>query len=192
MSTSLRLRAGTLHKIVPAGEHGAARVVHDTPSDFERLRASWDGMPLYAQKYTRLFIGNEVWMTDAEFECYSNQKIVIRAYGDVLVAGLGLGLILGPMLAMEDISSVTVLEKSPDVIALVGPWYQSEKLTIIEANVHEWTPPKKAYNFVYFDIWPNVPNSDQRAEISTLKKRYRSSLKPGGRTAAWCEERTQR
>lgn len=189
---SMRLRAGTLHEVIPQGEHGAAKIVHDTPSDFERFMARRNGMPLYRDKYTRLIVDGRLWMTDAEFECWTNQGVVNRAYGDVMIAGLGLGLIVGPMLAMDSVTSITVLERSPDVIALVGPRYQNPRLTIVEADVYQWEPPKKAYNFIYFDIWPDVPNSDNREEIQTLKKRYRSSLKAGGRTAAWCEEKTRR
>lgn len=166
-------------------------MVHDTPSDFERLRARMSGMPLYAQTYTRLFIDGRLWMTDAEFECWTNLKFIERAYGDVLIAGLGIGLVLRPLLDAEDVSSVTVLERSPDVIALIGPLYQHPKLTIVEADCHQWEPPKKAYNFIYFDIWPDVPNSDNRDEIRGLKKRYRSALKTSGRTLAWCEDRTK-
>lgn len=184
--------AGTLHKRIPEGEHGAARVVHDTPDDFTRLRARISGMPLYAEKYTRLFIGDQLWMTDAEFEWRSNLGFIVNAYGDVLIAGLGIGLILQPLIDAPDVLSITVIERSADVIALIGPHYQTPKLTIIEADAYMWTPPKKAYNVIYFDIWPDVPNSDNREEISGLKKRYRAALKKGGRSYAWCEERARR
>jgi hypothetical protein len=180
-------RAGTLHKQIPASELGVAKVVHDTPDDFTRLRARMDGMPLYANTYTRLFVDGELWMTDAEFECQTNVEVVRAAHGDVLIAGLGLGLILSPILEKSDVQSVTVLEVSPDVIALIGPRYQNSKLTIIEADVFLWQPPKKAFNFIYFDIWANVPNADDRPRIQLLKRRYRSALKTGGRTSVWCE-----
>lgn len=181
------LRAGTLHKKVPAGVYGSAQVVHDTPDEFTRLRARWDGQPLYAQTYTRLLINGVLWMTDAEFECSTNTDIIKKSHGDVLIAGLGLGLILGPILEKPQVKSAVVLERSPDVIALVGPLYKHPKLTIIEADVFEWQPPKKTFDFIYFDIWANVPNGDDKPEIAKLKKRYRSSLKSGGHTTAWCE-----
>lgn len=186
------MRAGTLHTRIPEGEHGTARVVHDTPDEFTRLRARWSGMPLYADKYTRLLIGNTLWMTDAEFECRSNFGFVLNARGDVLIAGLGLGLILQPLIDSPKVDSITVIERSPDVITLISPHYPSSKLAIVEADVHLWTPPKKAFDVIYFDIWPDVPNSDNREEITTLKKRYRAGLKKGGRSFAWCEERTRR
>lgn len=181
------MRAGTLHKTIPVSEHGAAKVVHDTPDEFTRLRARWEGMPLYAQTYTRLFVDGELWMTDAEFECQTNTDFVRNAQGDVLIAGLGLGLILAPVLEKPAVTSVTVIERSADVVALIGPLYQNPKLTIIKADIHEWQSPKKSFDFIYFDIWANVPNSDTKPEIQALKKRYRSALKKGGKTAAWCE-----
>lgn len=186
------MRAGTLHTRIPEGEHGAARVVHDTPDEFTRLRAQFSGMPLYAEKYTRLLIGNTLWMTDAEFECHSNAGFVVSAHGEVLIAGLGLGLILQPLIDSPKVDSITVVERSADVIALISPYYPSPKLAIVEADVHLWTPPKKAFDVIYFDIWPDVPNSDNREEITTLKKRYRAGLKKAGRSFAWCEERTRR
>jgi len=78
------------------------------------------------------------------------------------------------------------------VIALIGPLYQHPKLTIIQADARKWEPPKRAYHFVYFDIWADVPNSDTLKDIAALKQRYRSSLKKHGRTLAWCENYARR
>jgi spermidine synthase len=186
------LRPGTLHKTIPVGAVGNARVVHDSPDTLTRLRAARDGQPLNAQTYTRLIVDGQLWMTDAEFECWTNTDFVRKAFGDVLVAGLGLGLVLPPLLDSKVVESVTVLERSADVIALIGPLYQHPKLTIIEADARTWEPPKKAYHFVYFDIWADVPNSDTLKDIAALKQRYRVSLRKHGRTMAWCEDFARR
>lgn len=186
------MRAGTLHTTIPQGQAGAARVVHDTPDAFTRLRAARDGQPLNAQTYTRLFVGGTLYMTDAEFECWTNAEFVRKAFGNVLVAGLGLGLVLRPLIDSSVVESITVIERSPDVITLIGPRYEHPKLKIIEADIHQWEPPKKTYHFIYFDIWANVPNSDTLAEIRKLKKKYRSALAKHGRTLAWCENYARR
>lgn len=181
------LRPGTLHQRIPAASHGAAKIVHDSPDEFTRMRAAMDGQPLRAETYTRLFIDDNLWMTDAEFECWTSEDFVRKAFGDVLIAGLGLGLVLQPLLESKVVESVTVLELSTDVITLIGPLYECSKLTIIHADARTWEPPKKAYHFVYFDIWADVPNADTVKDICTLRRRYRSSLKKHGRTLAWCE-----
>lgn len=186
------MNPGTLHLRIPEGSHGVAKVIHDSPDILTRLRAARDGQPLNASKYTRLIVDGTLWMTDAEYECWTQARFVNSVHGDVLIAGLGLGLILGPMLKNKRVTSVTVLEISADVIALIGPRYKHRKLTIIEADVKQWQPPKKAYDFVYFDIWSDVPNVDNKREIADLKKRYRSSLKTGGQSTAWCEHLTRR
>lgn len=183
----MMLRPGTLHQRIPAATHGEAKVVHDTPDEFTRLRAAMDGQPLRAEKYTRLFVNGNLWMTDAEFECWTNDDFIRKAFGDVLIAGLGLGLVLPPLIESKIVESITVLEISADVIAMIGPLYQHPKLTIVHTDARTWQPPKKVYHFVYFDIWANVPNSDTRKDIAALKQRYRSSLKKHGRTLAWCE-----
>lgn len=186
------MRAGTLHERIPEGELGTARVVHDSPDELTRMRAAFDRQPLNADTYTRLFVDGQLYMTDAEFECWTNMDFVHKAFGNVLIAGLGLGLVLQPLINSSVVESITILERSSDVIALIGPRYEYPKLTLVHADVHEWTPPKKTYHFIYFDIWANVPNSDTLAEIRTLKQRYRSSLAKHGRSLAWCENYARR
>lgn len=185
------LEAGALHKIVPELELNSVRVVHDAPDMLTRLRAARDGQPLTAQKYTRLLIDGAVWMTDTEFECWTNAE-VIKATGDILIAGLGLGLVLRPLLKSRAVKSVTVLENSADVIAAIEPIYKHKKLTVILADARTWIPPKRAFDFIYFDIWKDVPNSNNKADIQALKKRYRPALKIGGRSRAWCESHAYR
>lgn len=181
---------GTYHGIIPPGEHGSARLVHDSPGKFDRLSGAMHGQPLGCEVYTRLLINNSVWMTDAEFEYRSNLVAVRASMGDVLICGLGLGFMILPVLRRDSVLSVTVIEKNSNLIALVSPHIQHPKLTVIHADAYEWTPPKRAFDF-YFDIWRYIPNSDDWQDIKRLKLRYRSSLKRGGKTMAWCEDRAR-
>lgn len=182
------LRPGSLHSVVPAKAIGSAKVVHDSPDALTRLRAARDGQPLRADKYTRLFVDGELWMTDADFECATNSRFVDFAEGDVLVGGLGLGLIIRPILAKAEVNTVTVIERSADVISLIEPTLPSPKLNIIHADVRSWELPKKrCFNVIYLDTWRDVPNSDQRDDIKGLRARYRKTLRGGGWIAAWCE-----
>lgn len=178
---------GTLHSRLPQGIHGSAKIVHDSPDKLTRLRAAISGQPLRADKYTRLFVNGQLYMTDAEFEWMTNRPIIVKMRGDVLLGGLGLGFIVPAIANAAMVTSVTILEKSADVIALVGKHYKHPKVKIIEADVWTWPVPKKAFDIVYIDIWKDVPNEDNRDEIHDLKARFKPSLKKSGRTFVWCE-----
>ncbi len=167
---------------VPPGVLGEAQVLHDEPSPIERMRSAWKGMSLSRDKYARLIVGRTLMMTDAEFERRSNRFLFTHAKGDCLVAGLGLGLILHPLLAQ--CNSVTVVEKSADVIGLVGPRYP--QCTLIRADILEWLPARK-YDTIYFDIWPDVCGDDL-AEATKLHRRFRKYLNADGWIGSWTRE----
>lgn len=181
-------RPGSLHTIIPAGEHSTVEVVHDVPDALSRLQGAMHGQPLNAEKYTRLIINGECWMTDAEFECATSVPFERAARGDVLVIGLGLGLGIRPILAKPSVRSVLVLEINEDVIALIAPTIVHPKLRIVRGNAYSWRPPKAAFDLVYFDIWKDVPNEDNREDLARLRRHYKVSCRQSGRMMAWCEE----
>jgi spermidine synthase len=191
-SAVTHFRAGSMHRILPAGEYGAARILIDSPDPFSRFCSARDGQPLDCEKYTRLMVNGALWMTDTEFEWRTNLAPLQRMTGDVLMAGLGIGFVAVPAMAKKEVNSITVIEKHRDVIALVSPHLDNPKLKIIEADAYTWEPPRKSYDCIYFDIWAAVPNSDNLEEIMNLKKRYRPALRRGGWMAAWCESFARR
>lgn len=190
MKQSKIFEPASMHRVVPAGEYGLAKILHDQPDAFQKLRAAMKGQAIGDGIYTRLVVDGSLWMTDTEFEWRTNLEAVSNLHGDVLIAGLGIGFIVQPLLKRSDVTSVTVIEKSADVIALVAPHLQGA--TVIEADIHTWEPPRKSFDSIYFDIWANIPNEDNREEIKGLKRRYRTALRPGGWMAAWCEDRASR
>lgn len=166
---------------VPPGKVGVAELVHDTPSELTRLRAAIQGQPLGREKYARLLIRGRLYMTDAEFEWRTNSEPVMRARGDVLIAGLGIGLILDPII--EKAATVTVVEHEADVISLVAPHFPTVK--VVHADIFKWEPEKGAkWDMIYFDIWPNI-SEDDLDEAKALRKRYRKFLRKGGWMGSW-------
>lgn len=160
---------------VPAGRCGACEVVKDRPLAIERFRASVQGMPLEDRDYTRLIVKGNVMMTDARFERITNAEVVSESRGNALVAGLGIGLILGPML--ERCTSVTVIEKESDVISLVAPSYTMA--SVIHADIFEWLPLKgTTYDVIYFDIWPNICRDDIKESTALPEWRSTSTTPP--------------
>lgn len=129
--------------------------------DKNNYRAMMQGIPI--GKYIKLINNktNEVIMSDTPYEKNSNINFCRNAHGNVLIGGLGIGMIVLAIQDKEDVNSIVIVEKSKDVIDLVATQLPlNHKVKIIQADVFEWTPPKNTlYNCIYMDIW-NYLNSD--------------------------------
>ena len=150
--------------------------------------AKLQGIP--CGEYMSLLYNNCLLMSDTPMERRTNMRLLTEANGDVLIAGLGLGMILFPLEEDDAVKSITVIEKSTEIIELV--WSQIKhhfkKVRVINADIFEWSPRKKdregkpyfnkgfKFDTIYFDIWPYV-NSDIYEEMKQLKVKYRPYLK---------------
>ena len=145
------------------------------------------GVP--AGTYKRLMRNGTCVMSNTPDEISDFMRFVWKAKGSVLVNGLGLGVLLKALLNKPEITDITVIEKSEDVIKLVAPTYTNdERVTIINADAFEYKPPKdKKYNAVWHDIWDYIC-SDNLDEMKTLHRKY-------GRKAeyqeSWCRWRCE-
>lgn len=139
--------------------------------------------------YERLKCGGQLVMSNTPAERNDYRWFVHKATGNVLVNGLGLGCVVRELLTKPDIERVTVIEKSADVIALVGPYITDPRLTIIEADAFEWKPSRgERYNAVWHDIWNDIC-ADNLPEMHTLHRKY------GRRTdyqESWCRDACKR
>jgi hypothetical protein len=175
--------------ILPEGEHGEAKLTHveilGDDASFHNMRCDFQpGGHQYRVepgKYVNLAVGTTMVMSDTQHEQRSCLDIVHEAKGDVLIAGLGLGMILVPILAKPEVTSVTVIEKSADVIALVAPHihrlhghgHGSPDLQILEGDIFEWRPPRGLkYDTIWFDIWSDVC-TDALPEIAKLHQAFK-------------------
>ena len=122
--------------------------------------------------YTRLMCGRTLVMSDTDAEFMEHYTPVYNAEGRVLLNGLGLGVGLAAMLTKPEVEHVTVIEKSEDVIALVGPHYDGPRVTIIHADALEWRPAKGArFSVVWHDIW-NYICKDNLDDMKRLHRAY--------------------
>lgn len=186
-------------EIVPPGEQGVAKIEHfevsKRESAFTSIRASIRREEYVPEgKYVRLNIkGQGLMMTDTRMEQSTNSHVVFKAKGKVLIAGLGIGMVLIPILKNPLVTSVTVIEKYQDVVDLVVPALRAKipeasKLGVIVADALEWTPPKGVkYDTIYFDIWPQIC-TDNLPEITLLKRRFARRKNPGAWMGAWVEK----
>ena len=139
------------------------------------FRALMDG--LKKDRYARLLIDGKIMMSDTPMEHRTNSNFVCNAHGDVLIGGLGLGMIVLAIQDKADVSSVTIIEKSEDVLAAVSQQLPlNSKVEIIEGDVFKYKPCRK-YDCIYMDIWP-YPDEDAYKEMKTLKRKYGHYLKP--------------
>lgn len=137
--------------------------------------------------------GEGVMMSDHPSETMSNQDFINHAYGDVLIFGLGLGMIIFPFLQDKDVSSITVVEFDEGVIDMVGSIIKEHdyfnKVKIVHGDAftyHEKLPNNTKFDTVYFDIWIRI---DEKAfgEMEQLHDLYRKFLRsPLSYMNSWC------
>lgn len=177
-------------KIVPQGASGNVKIEHFTvtKADSERtlMRCRRDEY-VAPGSYARLLVDGEVMMSDTRFEQRTNMEVLRRASGDVLIAGLGLGMVLHGIAAKREVRSVTVIEANPNVIRLVGPTVPS-KVTVIEGDIFTWRPAKGTkFDTIYHDIWLNV-TTDNLDEMTKLHRAFCRNLNPGGWQGSWMRD----
>ena len=195
-----------MHKIIPVSQSGKWQIQHQTATeekaDFKRrmgaIRGDWTWRGFEAGTYCILTNSNgfagEIMMSDTWLERITNQDILREARGDVLLAGLGIGLV--PAGIISKVNSLTIIELEPDVIKLIELplrhylGKQFNKLIIIQADIFRYVPTQK-FDIIYFDIWQDLCG-DNYAETKTLHKRYRKWLNKDGWMNSWMRDEFRR
>ena len=68
----------------------------------------------------------------------TNMDFCCNAYGDVLIGGLGIGMIILAIQDKSKVKSITVIEKNQEVIDIIAPQLKfNDKVKIICADVFE-------------------------------------------------------
>lgn len=134
--------------------------------------------------------GNE-WMTLTPVDLDTCDEAIAAAHGRVLTFGLGLGYYAYMVARKEEVESITVVEKSPDVIRLfekhILPYFDHpEKLRIICADAFEYAEfemPSENYDFAFVDTWRDASDGAPMYE----KMRALEHLSPRTRFEYWIE-----
>jgi hypothetical protein len=158
------------------------------PWYYEGIQANYPYVTLYKK-------GEKVMMSDVPMEQSTNQNFINRANGDVLIFGLGLGLIVLPLLKDKDIKSITVVEIDEGLIKIVKPIlekYDSEnKLKIVQDNAfgfHYNLKSEEKYDSIYFDIWISI-TADNFNEMLHFNSVYENFLNKKNKESFidhWC------
>lgn len=156
---------------VPDGVSGDWRVETfevEIPSVYLLLK----GRPITPGTYKRLMHKGKVIMSNTPAEIRDFMYFVWKAKGNVLINGLGLGVVLKAILQRTVVESVTVIEISEDVIKLVAPSFTDPKVTIIHADALTWKAPRGMYyDAIWHDIWCDLCTSNLD-DMKFLHRRY--------------------
>lgn len=129
---------------------------------------------------------NRVIMSDTGMELDTNLPIVEQANHNVLIGGLGLGIIALAIERKPEVDSITIVEKEKEIIDLITKYVKfSDKVKIVHGDIFEFKPTQK-YNTIYFDIWNDICG-DNYADMKSLKRKFRKFLdKNSGSTEISC------
>lgn len=125
--------------------------------------------------YTRLIRdGHTIVMSNTPMEVTTNAEFIKRAWGCVLINGLGLGMVLRAVLDKPEVEHVTVYEIDQDLIDLVSPAFKadSRRVLFLKANCLEYKPFKgETYDIAWHDIWDFVSASNL-PDMARLKRKW--------------------
>ncbi len=183
-------------EVLREGTVGASSLTAISITERECIMATIGGdRMMYPGDYMQLKINGQLVMSDTPYERLTNRDLVGKAFGDVLIGGLGIGMILVPLINNPAVTSVTVIECNQDVVDLVAPQLPlTDEVSIICADINTWEPPpNRKYTTIYFDIWPTIC-SDNYEEMKALHRRYKKyvNYKVGGFMDSWCKDDVRR
>ena len=125
------------------------------------------------------------WMVDSPYEWFAMGEYAIRAMPpNVLVGGLGLGLILHHLTLRKDIEKIVVVELSKEIIEMISPYVpKDDRIEIIQGNFFEVIPKlvseRNIFNTVIVDIWAGDPYNyieDFKKALALLYSNYPNAM----------------
>lgn len=103
---------------------------------------------------------------DLTYLSFMADLLTENQYPDVLVSGLGLG-VIPQWLASEKSSRVDVIELNQELIdAISGMGYLNANVNIIQSDIYQYTTEKQ-YDLIYLDHWffPDKDYTNQRTQL---------------------------
>ena len=134
--------------------------------------------------------GNE-WMTLTPVDLDTSDEAIERAHGRVVTFGLGLGYYTYMVSEKDEVDSITVVEKDPDVIALFNEYIlpqfsHPEKVRVVNADAFEYAEcemPREGFDVAFVDTWRDA--SDGAPMYERMKRL--EHLSPGTEFIYWIE-----
>jgi hypothetical protein len=177
-----------IHQVLPGRYHGGYEVRRKALrafSIFDHRHRAFDPVDcraLYAPDGT-------LWMSDVPQERMMMANNAIEARGHVFIGGLGLALF--PQYLPNEVTQVTIVERSQVVVDIAGPVLQktmtvrrhaadvriADVAAALESDV-------AAYDTIFLDTWATLEPL-QLPHVNWLRDVAARRLAPGGRVLAW-------
>ena len=134
--------------------------------------------------------GNE-WMTLTPVDLDTSDDAIERARGRVVTFGLGLGYYTYMVSEKEEVESITVVEKNPDVIALFNEYIlpqfsHPEKVSVVNADAFRYAEdvmPGEKFDVAFVDTWRDASDGAPMYE----KMKRLEHLSPDTEFIYWIE-----
>ncbi len=175
--------------IMPANRLYNIDVIKDDPNkelnDYMVLRA-------FDKPFSSVVLkqDGENWMSDQPAETITIDPFVEKAHGKVVTFGLGIGYYPYMCLLKDDVESVTIVERSPNVISmfkrcLLPQFPRNDKITIIQGDAFDYFNKEflDQFDYAFADIWKN--NEDGFEMIQRMLENY---VPPFESCDFWIEE----
>ena len=151
-------------------------------NDYMILRA-------YKQDTDMMFLkqGKQEWMMASISEFRTNDPYAKKAHGNIVTFGLGIGYFVYMASLNENVKSITVIERSKEVIELfnqIKDQFPNKDINIINGDAFDYFNQQylKQFDYIYVDIYQN--NVDGRIMIEKLLEQY---LPPYDKCNFWIE-----
>jgi hypothetical protein len=122
----------------------------------------------------------KIWMSLTPMELQSHQRHIASAHGNVVVAGLGMGMVIFNMVKRPEVTRVLVMEKDPQVIELFERitdwrnWPGAEKLEIRQGDALLLKDKgNTVIDFLYVDIWEKLGTEVAHIQVQTMVQNLR-------------------
>lgn len=129
-------------------------------------------------------------MSDSLQERFDHEFIVNAISGKVLVGGLGLGYVASLLDRKKEVTEITIVEKSKDVIKLVASHLHLKKLKrIYNQDIYKLLKNNKEhYDYIYIDIWTGTGEATLIEHVLPLRKLCRPFVSSSKRIICWQED----
>ena len=136
---------------------------------------------------SQLSYNGGVWMTSEPQELWQMDLAIKEAYGNVLIGGLGLGIISHMMSRKRKVKWTTTVEKDGDIASLVWPYISEQRRTLVIDDLFNYLRDLQpgVFDYAFFDIWQGTGEWVWRSQVVPLRRLCCGKIKT---VRCWQEE----